>query len=153
FTKARKITELLHSWLLQSSPHWRGKVSSYRSGYLPEERRDIERRLFSGELQGVITTSALELGIDVGGLDVCLLVGYPGSIMSAWQRIGRVGRADRESLTVLFAMPDALDQYFMKRPAEFFDRPFERASVDPDNPAIAAGHLICAGAELPIGAG
>ncbi len=150
FTKARRITELMHSWLLGRHPDLAGRVASYRAGYLPEERRAIEARLFRGELDGVISTSALELGIDVGGLDVCLLVGYPGSIMSAWQRIGRVGRTDRESLTVLFAMPDALDQYFMKRPGEFFDRPFEQAAVDPANPVIAAAHLVCAGAELPI---
>jgi DEAD/DEAH box helicase domain-containing protein len=116
FTRARKITELLHSWLVETAPRWRGKVSAYRSGYLPEERRAIERRLFDGDLQGVISTSALELGVDIGGLDVCILVGYPGSIVSSWQRIGRVGREDRPSLTVLVGMPDALDQYFMTHP-------------------------------------
>jgi DEAD/DEAH box helicase domain-containing protein len=123
FTKARKITELLHSWLLQTAPRWGGRVSAYRSGYLPEERREIERRLFRGDLQGVISTSALELGVDIGGLDVCLLVGYPGSIVSSWQRIGRVGREDRPSLTVLIGMPDALDQYFMTHPDQFLSSP------------------------------
>ena len=150
FTKARKITELMHSWLLQSHPRLRGKVASYRAGYLPEERREIERRLFRGELWGVVSTSALELGIDVGELDVCVLAGYPGSVMSSWQRIGRVGRQGRESLTVLVALPDALDQYFMKRPSEFFERPFERAVLDPDNREIASAHLVCAGAEAPL---
>jgi DEAD/DEAH box helicase domain-containing protein len=150
FTKARKITELLHSWLLQGSPRWRGRVSSYRSGYLPEERRDIERRLFSGELRGVISTSALELGVDIGGLDVCLLVGYPGSIVSTWQRIGRVGREDRPALTVLVALPDALDQYFMSHPAQLLARGFEEVVFDPDNPVVARAHLLCAGSELPI---
>jgi DEAD/DEAH box helicase domain-containing protein len=150
FTKARKITELLHSWLLQGSPHWRGQVSSYRSGYLPEERRAIERRLFSGELRGVISTSALELGVDIGGLDVCLLVGYPGSIVSTWQRIGRVGREDRPALTVLIALPDALDQYFMSHPAQLTTRGFEEVVFDPLNPEVARAHLVCAGAETPI---
>jgi DEAD/DEAH box helicase domain-containing protein len=150
FTKARKITELLHSWLLQTAPRWRGRVSAYRSGYLPEERRDIERRLHEGSLAGVIATSALELGVDIGGLDVCILVGYPGSIVSSWQRIGRVGREDRPSLTALVAMPDALDQYFMTNPREFFDRGFEEVVFDPANPVIARQHLVCAGAELPI---
>jgi DEAD/DEAH box helicase domain-containing protein len=150
FTKARKITELLHSWLLQGSPRWRGQVSSYRSGYLPEERRDIERRLFSGELRGVISTSALELGVDIGGLDVCVLVGYPGSIVSTWQRIGRVGREDRPALTVLIALPDALDQYFMSHPAQLTTRGFEEVVFDPQNPVVARAHLVCAGAETPI---
>ncbi|HEU4401083.1 MAG TPA: Zn-binding domain-containing protein, partial [Candidatus Polarisedimenticolia bacterium] len=150
FTKARKITELLHSWLLQAAPRYRGRVSAYRSGYLPEERREIERRLFDGTLQGVIATSALELGVDIGGLDVCLLVGYPGSIVSSWQRIGRVGREDRPSLTILVAMPDALDQYFMARPEEFLSRGFEEVVFDPANPVIARAHLLCAGAEKPL---
>jgi DEAD/DEAH box helicase domain-containing protein len=150
FTKARKITELLHSWLLQSAPRWRGRVSAYRSGYLPEERREIEERLFRGDLQGVISTSALELGVDIGGLDVCVLVGYPGSIVSSWQRIGRVGREDRESLTVLIGMPDALDQYFMTHPGEFLSRGCEEVVFDPENPVVAKAHLVCAGAEAPI---
>jgi len=151
FTKARKITELLHSWLLQAAPRCAGRVSAYRSGYLPEERRDIERRLFDGSLSGVISTSALELGVDIGGLDVCLLVGYPGSVVSTWQRIGRVGREDRPSLTVLIGMPDALDQYFMANPEELLKRGFEEVVFDPANRVIARAHLVCAGAELPLG--
>jgi DEAD/DEAH box helicase domain-containing protein len=150
FTKARKITELLHSWLLQSAPRYRDRVSAYRSGYLPEERRAIEARLFEGSMQGVIATSALELGVDIGGLDVCILVGYPGSIVSSWQRIGRVGREDRPSLTILIAMPDALDQYFMANPQEFMKRGFEEVVFDPANPVIARAHLVCAGAEIPL---
>jgi len=150
FTKARRITELLHIWLLQTAPRYRSVVSAYRSGYLPEERRAIERRLFEGSLQGVIATSALELGVDIGGLDVCILVGYPGSMVSSWQRIGRVGRADRPSLTVLIAMPDALDQYFMNHPEEFYGRGFEEVVFDPANAVIAREHLQCAAAELPI---
>jgi DEAD/DEAH box helicase domain-containing protein len=150
FTKARKITELLHSWLLQAAPHLRGFVSAYRSGYLPEERREIEKRLFEGTMKGVIATSALELGMDIGGLDVCLLVGYPGSIVSSWQRIGRVGREDRASLTILIAMPDALDQYFMANPEEFLTRGFEEVVFDPANRTIARAHLVCAAAEMPL---
>ena len=150
FTKARKITELIHSWLLQQDPSLRQRISSYRAGYLPEERRAIERRLAQGEIWGVISTSALELGVDIGGLDVCVLVGYPGSIVSSWQRIGRVGREDRESLTCLVGMPDALDQYFMRDPEEFFRRGFERVVFDPANRVIAADHLVCAGAEIPL---
>jgi DEAD/DEAH box helicase domain-containing protein len=153
FTKARLITELLYSWLMQADPSKRRMVSAYRSGYLPEERRDIERRLFSGDLRGVISTSALELGVDIGGLDVCLLVGYPGSIVSTWQRIGRVGREDRPALTVLVALPDALDQYFMNHPEQITARGFEEVVFDPDNPVVARAHLACAGAERPLEAG
>lgn len=150
FTKARKITELIYSWLISDSPDIKGKISSYRAGYLPEERRDIEAKLFRGELMGVISTSALEHGIDVGGLDVCILVGYPGSIISSWQRIGRVGRSDRESLVILIALPDALDQYYMRMPEEFFGRSYEKAVLDPGNRFIMSDHVVCAGAEIPL---
>ena len=150
FTKARKITELLASWIAGSAPDLISRIASYRAGYLPSERRDIERRMAAGDLMGVISTSALEHGIDIGGLDVCILVGYPGSITSSWQRAGRVGRTERESLVCLVALPDALDQYFMRNPPEFFSRDFERAAADPGNPVVASQHLICAGAELPI---
>ncbi len=150
FTKARRITELLHQWLAQDAPDLKRRVAPYRAGYLPEERRRIEGKLFSGELMAVIATSALELGIDVGGLDVCVLVGYPGSRMSTWQRIGRVGRAERDALVVLIAMPDALDQYLVAHPDALFDGAFERAVLDPWNPAVAEAHLVCAAAEEPL---
>jgi DEAD/DEAH box helicase domain-containing protein len=150
FTKARRITELLHQWLVKEAPELRRKIAPYRAGYLPEERREIERRLFSGELLAVVSTSALELGIDVGGLDVCVLVGYPGSRTSTWQRIGRVGREDKDALVVLIAMPDALDQYLIAHPDVLFDGAFERAVLDPWNPAVAEAHLVCAAAEEPL---
>ena len=150
FTQARKITELLHAWILKDRPQLKNRVSSYRAGFLPEERREIEAKLVSGEMWGVISTSALELGIDIGGLDVCILVGYPGTVAATWQRGGRVGRADRESLVALLAQPDALDQYFMRHPEDFFSRGFESAVVDPDNPVVVAKHLVCAGAEVPL---
>ncbi len=150
FTQARKITELLHTWVLKDRPDLRDRVSSYRAGFLPEERREIESRLVSGQLRGVISTSALELGIDIGGLDVCILVGYPGTIAATWQRGGRVGRADRESLIALIAQPDALDQYFMHHPQDFFGRGFESAVVDPDNSVVVSKHLVCASAEIPL---
>ncbi len=153
FTKARKITELIYTWILQSHPELRDKISSYRAGFLPEERREIEQKLFRGELIGVISTSALEMGIDIGGLDCCILVGYPGSIVSTWQRSGRVGRGDNEALIVLLALPDALDQYFMHHPEDFFHRSYEKAIVDPDNEIILKSHLLCAAAELPIQGG
>jgi len=150
FTQARKITELMHTWLIQDKPELAKKVSSYRAGFLPEERRDIERRLASGELHGVISTSALEMGIDIGGLDVCILVGYPGTIVQTWQRGGRVGRKDKDSLLILVAQPDALDQYFMRHPHRFFQSGYEKAVVDPGNKVVLRGHLVCAASEWPL---
>jgi DEAD/DEAH box helicase domain-containing protein len=152
FTKARVVTELMHAWVVEADPGLADRVSSYRAGFLPEERREIERRLFSGSLLGVISTSALEMGIDIGGLDVCLLVGYPGSQVATWQRGGRVGRAG-EALIGLIAQPDALDQYLVSHPRVFFERGFEHAVVDPWNADVTAAHLPCAAAELPLRAG
>src|SRR6185295_7071775 len=153
FTKARRITELLYSWLRRREPDLARRVSAYRSGFLPEERRRIEGELFSGRLDGVIATSALEMGIDIGGLDACVLVGFPGSDMSTWQRSGRAGRtghSGRESLTALVALPDALDQWFLAHPEALLGRPCERLVVDPGNEPVAKPHLICAAAEMPL---
>ncbi|MCH2171230.1 DEAD/DEAH box helicase [Myxococcota bacterium] len=149
FTKARVITELMYTWITESDPALAERISAYRAGFLPEERREIEQRLFSGDLLGVLSTSALELGIDVGGLDFCLLVGYPGSQVSTWQRGGRVGRS-REAAIALVAQPDALDQYLVSHPHVFFERAFENAVVDPHNEEIASAHLPCAAAEVPL---
>jgi DEAD/DEAH box helicase domain-containing protein len=149
FTKARVITELLHNWILEAEPELAPRISSYRAGFLPSERREIERRLFDGQLSGVIATSALELGIDVGGLDVCILVGYPGSQIATWQRSGRVGRRG-EAVIALVAQPDALDQYLVGHPEVFFARGPERAVLDPHCAEITRAHLPCAAAELPL---
>ncbi len=151
FAKARKIAELITMWAHQAAPHLRDSIRAYRAGYRPEERRAIERGLFHEKLMGVVSTSALELGIDVGGLDACLLVGYPGSIASTWQRGGRVGRAGQEALIILIALPDALDQYFMRHPRDFFARSPEAAVIDPRNRRILSDHLVAAAAELPLG--
>ncbi|MCK4739154.1 MAG: DEAD/DEAH box helicase [Deltaproteobacteria bacterium] len=150
FTKSRKITELMNTWVKEHSPKIAPVVSSYRAGYLPEERREIESRLFSGELRGVITTSALELGVDIGGLDICILVGYPGSISSTLQRAGRVGRGDRDSLIIFIALDDALDQFFMRAPKGFFKRSVEAACLDDKNKIILKAHLPLAVAERPM---
>jgi DEAD/DEAH box helicase domain-containing protein len=144
FTKARKATELMHSWVKQSDPDIAERISSYRAGLLPQERREVEKRLFSGELGGVISTSALELGVDIGGLDVCILTGYPGTISSTRQRSGRVGRSGQDSLIVMIGLNDALDQYFMHKPQEFFKRPPEAAVLDSLNKPITKAHLQCA---------
>jgi len=150
FTQARKITELIHTWIAQEAPELAERVSSYRAGFLPEERREIERRLASGDMHGVISTSALEMGIDIGELDVCILVGYPGTIIQTWQRGGRVGRQQRDSALILVAQPDALDQYFMKHPDRFFQSEYEKAVVDPQNRVVLKAHLVCAASELPL---
>lgn len=150
FTKARRTTELLHRWLKEAYPDLAPRVSSYRAGFLPEERRDIERKLIAGEMDGVISTSALELGIDVGGLDVCILVGYPGTIATTWQRAGRVGRGDDPAAICLVAGQDQLDQYFIRFPNDFFARSVEKAIVDPDNEMIARKHILSAAQELPL---
>ncbi|HYN21243.1 MAG TPA: DEAD/DEAH box helicase, partial [Thermoanaerobaculia bacterium] len=150
FTKARRITELLYSWLRREAPELASRVAGYRAGFLPEERRRIERELFEGRLDGVISTSALEMGIDVGGLDACILVGYPGSMMATWQRSGRVGRNGRESITAMVALPDALDQYFLDHPQELLGRPCERLIVDPENDPVSRAHLVCAASEMPL---
>jgi DEAD/DEAH box helicase domain-containing protein len=150
FTQARKLTEILHMNVAEAAPELASRVSSYRAGFLAEERRDIERGLASGSVAGVISTSALEMGIDIGGLDVCILVGYPGTIINTWQRSGRVGRGGRDSLVILIAQPDALDQYFMRNPHDFFQRSFEMAIVDPDNSEVLDAHLPCAAAEIPL---
>ncbi|MDZ7699509.1 MAG: Zn-binding domain-containing protein [Deltaproteobacteria bacterium] len=150
FTQARKVTELIHLWVSEMAPELKRKISSYRAGFMPEERRVIERKLMSGDLLGVVSTSALEMGIDIGSLDICILVGYPGTIINTWQRGGRVGRAGRESVIFLIGKPDALDQYFMKHPDNLFERTFEAAILDPNNPYIVQRHLPSAAAEIPI---
>lgn len=153
YCRSRRMTELVSLWAGSLSGPWAGRISAYRAGFLPEERRQIEARMASGELLAVVSTSALELGIDIGGLDVCILVGYPGTIMSTLQRGGRVGRAQQESAVVLVAGEDALDQYFIHKPEAFFEREPERAVVNPDNDVIVKRHLECAAAELPLACG
>jgi DEAD/DEAH box helicase domain-containing protein len=153
YTQSRKMAELISVWAGSRSGQFAGRISAYRAGFLPGQRRDIEQKLVSGELLAVISTSALELGIDIGDLDLCLLVGYPGTIMSTWQRGGRVGRSGADSAVVLIAGEDALDQYIMRHPAAFFDKAPESAVINPDHPDILRRHLVCAAAELPLGAG
>ena len=150
YTKSRKITELITLWTKPRLGELGGKLSSYRAGFLPEERRSIESDLSSGRLLGVISTSALELGIDIGDLDLCILVGYPGSIMATWQRSGRVGRGMKESAVVLIGVEDALDQHFMRNPEDFFRRDPEHAPLNPVNTRIMQQHLHCAAAERPL---
>jgi Distinct helicase family with a unique C-terminal domain including a metal-binding cysteine cluster len=154
FAGSRKIAELVALWakedLRRSSARLAESVLAYRAGYLPEERRGIENRLKNREIKGVVSTNALELGIDIGSLDAVIIDGYPGTMMSIRQQAGRAGRKAGESLAVLVAQANPLDQYFMHHPGEFFSRPHEHAIIDTDNPYIVSGHLLCAAAELPI---
>ena len=154
FTKARVVAELIYRYVRES---FRGEGSSlaervraYRGGYLPEERREIERLLAEGEILGVTSTNALELGIDIGSLDACVIVGFPGTIASTWQQAGRAGRTSDDSLAVLVAYNDPIDQYMVKHADYFFGRSPESATLDPENPYILAGHLGCAAFELPL---
>jgi DEAD/DEAH box helicase domain-containing protein len=150
YTKSRKYAELIALWVQHQTGRFASRISAYRAGLLPQERRQIETRLAKGDLLAVVTTSALELGIDIGDLDLCILVGYPGSIVSTWQRGGRVGRKGQDSAMVLVASEDALDQYFLRNPDDFLTRPPENAVINPHNPQILASHLTCAAAEFPL---
>jgi len=150
YTQSRKLTELIAIWAGTQAGEYADRISAYRAGFLPEERRDIEDKLSRGELLAVITTSALELGIDIGDLDLCILVGYPGTIVSTWQREGRVGRSGQEAAMILIAGDDALDQYFMRNPDDFVERSPEAAVVNPFNADILARHLPCAASEFPL---
>lgn len=150
YAQSRKLTELIAIWAGSQSGPFASRISAYRAGFLPEERREIETRLAKGDLLAVISTSALELGIDIGDLDLCLLVGYPGTVVATWQRGGRVGRSGQDSALVLIGGEDALDQYFMRHPEDFIEREPEAAVVNPYNPDILSRHLVCAAAELPL---
>ncbi|MBE9513307.1 MAG: DEAD/DEAH box helicase [Chloroflexi bacterium] len=154
FARSRRLTELIYIYsqrrLAQASPALAEKIKPYRAGYLPQDRRQIEHELFSGELRGVVATNALELGIDIGNLEATVLTGYPGSIASAWQQAGRSGRGRGKSLSFLIALDNPLDQYFMHHPDYFFQKSFENALVNTANPYILRAHLLCAAWELPL---
>jgi len=150
YCQSRKMTELISMWTKQRLANYAPYISAYRSGFLPEERRTIEAGLAEGSLLAVISTSALELGIDIGELDLCLLVGYPGSVMTTWQRGGRVGRKQQESAVILLGQEDSLDQYFMHNPEELLRQEPEKAVLNPDNPVLARNHLLCAAADMPL---
>src|SRR5437660_9316356 len=153
FAKNRLATEVLVTYLKDACD--RGPIPSetvrgYRGGYLPRERREIERKLRAGEIRAVVATNALELGIDVGSLDAVVMAGYPGTIASSWQRAGRAGRRQGTSAAVMVASSAPLDQYVVEHPDYFFERSPESACINPDNLEILLGHLKCAAFELPI---
>jgi DEAD/DEAH box helicase domain-containing protein len=151
FCRSRKGTELVAADARRRMPdRLKHAIRPYRGGYLAEERREIERELFAGRLRAVVATSALELGIDIGSLDACVLSGYPGTIASMWQQAGRAGRSQQQSLAVLVAGEDQLDQWLMAHPAEVFTRAPEPAVINPSNPFVLLPHLACAAYELPL---
>jgi len=153
FANSRLHTEVLLTYLQQANPAQPGgaePIRGYRGGYLPGERREIERGLREGRVRGVVATNALELGIDIGSLDACVMAGYAGSIASTWQRAGRAGRRSGTSCAVLVASSAPLDQFIVQHPDYFFGRSPEHAFVQPDNLEILVNHLKCAAFELPI---
>jgi DEAD/DEAH box helicase domain-containing protein len=154
FANSRLHTELMLTYLQQANPQQPGRTTNirgYRGGYLPNERRDIERGLRDGQIRGVVSTSALELGIDVGSLDTVVMAGYPGTIAATWQRAGRAGRRSGSSCAVLVASSAPLDQFIVRNPDYFFGNTPEHAFIQPDNLEILINHLKCAAFELPIG--
>ena len=154
FVRTRLAAELIYKncrdLLRPVSRKLAQSVHAYRGGYLPEERREIERRLVQREILGISSTNALELGIDIGSLDACIIVGYPGTIASLWQQSGRAGRGNEQSLVFLVGQNSPIDQYLMMHTGYLFDQSPEQAVVDPDNPHIAIGHVKCATHELPL---
>ncbi len=151
FASTRKLTELIYIYTQeQLPPALREKISPYRAGYLPEDRRRIEHQFFEGELLGLVATTALELGINIGDLDATVLTGYPGSIASAWQQAGRSGRSTHSSLSLLIGQENPLDQYLMRNPDYFFSKNFDNAIINPDNHHILKPHLLCAAWEKPL---
>jgi DEAD/DEAH box helicase domain-containing protein len=150
FTPSRKMAEQIALAARGRAASAAKRISPYRAGYTPAERRDIEARLARGDLLAVVSTSALELGIDIGELDLCLLVGYPGTRIATRQRAGRVGRRQKASAVILIAGEDALDAYFLRHPEELWSGQTEKAVLNPLNPHILAQHLVCAADELPL---
>ena len=156
FAQSRLMVEVITKYLkdvFDHDPRNPERIRAYRGGYLPTERRETERALRSGSIDGVVSTSALELGVDIGSLDVAILNGYPGSIAATWQRLGRAGRRQQPSLGVMIASSNALDQYVVRHPEFFENAPPETARIAPDQLLILLDHIRCAAFELPFSAG
>ncbi len=154
FAQSRLATEILTRYLkdaADSAPRASDSVRGYRGGYLPKRRREIEKGLREGEVRAVVSTNALELGIDIGALDVAVLAGYPGTIAATWQRVGRAGRRSSRSAGVLVASSAPLDQFIVRNPSYFFEASPEHALINPDNLHILLDHIKCAAFELPFG--
>ena len=154
FVRSRRGAELTalgaRARLEELAPDLAEKVASYRAGYLAEDRRALERALADGQLRGLATTNALELGVDIAGLDAVVLAGFPGTVTSFWQQAGRAGRRGQSALIVLIARDDPLDTYLVHHPAALLDKPIERVVIDPSNPYVLGPQLLCAATELPL---
>jgi DEAD/DEAH box helicase domain-containing protein len=153
FAQTRLMVEVLTKYLkdvFDSDPRKPARIRAYRGGYLPTERREVERSMRAGSVDGIVSTSALELGVDIGSLDVVILNGYPGSVAGTWQRFGRAGRRQQPSLGVLVANSQPLDQYVVRHPDFFADASPEHARIAPDQPLILFDHIRCAAFELPF---
>jgi DEAD/DEAH box helicase domain-containing protein len=153
FAQSRLATEILTTYLkddFRGTPGARDEIRGYRGGYLPQRRREIEKGLRDGSVRAVVSTNALELGIDIGALDVSVMAGYPGTIAATWQRAGRAGRRSGQSAAVLVASSAPLDQYVVRNPSYFFDASPEHALINPDNLHILVDHVKCAAFELPF---
>ncbi|EEH56579.1 uncharacterized protein MICPUCDRAFT_10111, partial [Micromonas pusilla CCMP1545] len=155
FCKTKKLCELVLKYTREAlastgAPSLCGSVLAYRGGYSSVDRRAIEKALFSGSVRGVAATNALELGVDVGALDVTLHLGFPGTVASLIQQAGRAGRRGKRALSVYVAFDGPLDQHFMRSPAKLFGRPIERAAIDPCNPSVMEAHVACASHEMPL---
>jgi DEAD/DEAH box helicase domain-containing protein len=154
FVRSRRGAELTalgaRTRLEQVAPELTDKVASYRAGYLAEDRRTLERALSDGELRGLATTNALELGVDIAGLDAVVLAGFPGTVTSFWQQAGRSGRRGQSALIVLIARDDPLDTYLVHHPQALLNKPIERVVIDPRNPYVLGPQLLCAATELPL---
>lgn len=154
FVRSRRGAELTalgaRARLEEVAPELVEQVASYRAGYLAEDRRELERALADGRLRGLATTNALELGVDIAGLDAVVLAGFPGTVTSFWQQAGRSGRRGQGALIVLVARDDPLDTYLVHHPEALLDRPIERVVIDPANPYVLAPQLLCAATELPL---
>jgi DEAD/DEAH box helicase domain-containing protein len=153
FAQSRLATEILTTYLKEDfdgPPGTREQIRGYRGGYLPQRRREIEKGLREGTVRAVVSTSALELGIDIGALDICVMAGYPGTIAATWQRAGRAGRRGARSAAVLVASSAPIDQFVVRNPSYFFDAPPEHALINPDNLHILVDHVKCGAFELPF---
>src|SRR5687767_13064164 len=153
FAQSRLSTEILTTYLkddFDGPPGTKDQIRGYRGGYLPQRRREIEKGLREGSVRAVVSTNALELGIDIGALDVCVMAGYPGTIAATWQRAGRAGRRSGRSAAVLVGSSAPLDQFVVRNPSYFFDAPPEHALINPDNLHILVDHVKCAAFELPF---
>lgn len=155
FARSRVRVEIILTYLQELVKNQLGakSIMGYRGGYLPTERRKIEKGLRSGDIYGVVSTNALELGVDIGQLQVCIMTGYPGTISSAWQQAGRAGRRHGEALVIMVASSSPLDQYIIQNPEYFFNKSPETARINPDNLIILIDHMKCAAFELPFKAG